>query len=449
MILVHGHVVDAVLAVMTLFILSGIGYNLVLYALSLRKPLVALHRRRRGDGDQRPVVFVLPCLNEGQVIGASIDRLLTLWRPGIHILVVDDGSADDTSAAVLRRSHPALHLLQRTPPDARQGKGQALNAAIAYIRSGAVIEDIDPFDTLVCIVDADGRLDLHALDDVLPFFDDPAMGAVQLGVRINNRERNWLARMQDIEFVLYTNIYQRGRRHLGSVGLGGNGQFVRLAALDSLGAAPWSRSLTEDLDLGLRLHFRGWEVEFCPTAVVHQQGLVDVSKWIRQRTRWFQGHLQSWPLVPELLETTRGISRADLLYHVTSPFLQILSSVLSAGLLLAVSADAIEAALGTLHPSAWWLVIYLLTFGMSFFHARTYLQAERDHALTPVRAVVLLHGYVFYSLLWYAAAWRALGRTLLRRRSWAKTARLPEAHGRAQNARRGHGAQRRPKERNA
>lgn len=122
MILVHGHVVDAVLAVMTLFILSGIVYNLLLYALSLRKPLVALHRRRRGSGDLRPVVFVLPCLDEGRVIGASIDRLLTLWRPGIHILVVDDGSADDTSAIVLHRSHPALHLLRRTLPEARQGK---------------------------------------------------------------------------------------------------------------------------------------------------------------------------------------------------------------------------------------------------------------------------------------------------------------------------------------
>ncbi len=46
-----------------------------------------------------------------------------------------------------------------------------------------------------------------------------------------------LARMQDMEFVIYTEVFQRGRRHLGSVGLGGNGQFMRLSAMLSLGPA--------------------------------------------------------------------------------------------------------------------------------------------------------------------------------------------------------------------
>jgi len=71
------------------------------------------------------------------------------------------------------------------------------------------------------VVDADGRLDPTALDQVLPVFDDRRIGGVQIGVRINNRRASLLARMQDIEFVLYTNIFLRGRRHLGSVGLGG------------------------------------------------------------------------------------------------------------------------------------------------------------------------------------------------------------------------------------
>ena len=41
-----------------------------------------------------------------------------------------------------------------------------------------------------------------------------------------------------MEFVIYTEVFQRGRRHLGSVGLGGNGQFMRLSAMLSLGAGP-------------------------------------------------------------------------------------------------------------------------------------------------------------------------------------------------------------------
>src|SRR5690606_38859669 len=143
-----------------------------------------------------------------------------------------------------------IHLLRRELPEARQGKGEALNAAIRHIRSGAVAPGARPEDVVVCVVDADGRLEPHVLDEVLPLFADPQLGAAQIGIRINNREKNLLARMQDVEFVLYTEVFQRGRRHLGSVCLGGNGQFVRLSALYGLGPQPWSRSLSEDLDLG-------------------------------------------------------------------------------------------------------------------------------------------------------------------------------------------------------
>ena len=71
-----------------------------------------------------------------------------------------------------------------------------------------------------------------------PYFQQPRVGAVQVGVRMYNAQESLLARMQDIEFVVFTEIYQRARRHLGTVELGGNGQFVRLAALRSLRTLP-------------------------------------------------------------------------------------------------------------------------------------------------------------------------------------------------------------------
>ena len=57
------------------------------------------------------------------------------------------------------------------------------------------------------------------------------------------------------EFVVFTEIFQRARQRVGSVGLGGNGQFARLTALMSLGDAPWTKCLTEDLD-HVRHHVR-------------------------------------------------------------------------------------------------------------------------------------------------------------------------------------------------
>ena len=67
---------------------------------------------------------------------------------------------------------------------------------------------------------------------------------MQIGVRINNRDAAALGRMQDMEIVIYNpQPLQRGCCHLGSVGLGGNGQFMRLSASLSLGGSPSTRSL--------------------------------------------------------------------------------------------------------------------------------------------------------------------------------------------------------------
>ena len=86
--------------------------------------------------------------------------------------------------------------------------------------------------------------------------------------------------------MIFTEVFQRGRRRVHSVGMGGNAQFVRLSALDALGPRPWTRSLTEDFDLGIRLNATSWTNEFWPAASVHQQGVTNMRRLMRQRTRW-------------------------------------------------------------------------------------------------------------------------------------------------------------------
>ena len=48
----------------------------------------------------------------------------------------------------------------------------------------------------------------------------------------------------------------------------------------------------------------GWHIRFCRTTSVTQQGVRTVRAWLRQRTRWAQGHYQCWDHIPKLL--TRG-----------------------------------------------------------------------------------------------------------------------------------------------
>lgn len=411
-----------------LLVLVNVVYALVALFLS-RRPTTGDRTRRQplGRASDKLTVFLIPCLNEARVIGASIDRLRSLPEVNWMVMVVDDGSDDGTADIVESYADSRVHLLRRSSPFARQGKGEALNAGYRHLIMSDLLVGLDPRDVVVTILDADGRLDAQALSVVLPRFADKSIGGVQIGVRINNRTTNWLARMQDMEFVIFTDVFQRARRHLRSVGLGGNGQFMRLAALMSLGNAPWSKSLTEDLDLGIRLMSTGWTNEYLNEVAVHQQGIVDLRRLVRQRTRWFQGHLQAWNLLPAIIRHTTGARRRDLQWHLLAPLMMLVASLLTVAFLLTVVAVALHSVAGTDLPAPWWL---LTAYALGFFPALTfswvYWRRERENGLSRFQALLLAHTYVGYCLMWYLAGWRAAWRSLLNRNAWAKTERLVE-----------------------
>jgi hypothetical protein len=202
---------------------------------------------------------------------------------------------------------------------------------------------------------------------------------------------------------------------------------MRLSALRSLGPGPWSQSLTEDLDLGIRLLAAGWRNEYCPTAAVHQQGVVRLTRLIRQRSRWFQGHLQSWKLIPTILRSAPPRARADLLYHVSSPAILLIASLLSASFVLALT-DYVILALHGQRLFGWWLAsTYGLTFGPGLMFSSVYWTRERENGVPLIKVAGFAHLYICYSLMWYVAGWWAVSRTLRRRTGWAKTDRVVEA----------------------
>jgi GT2 family glycosyltransferase len=391
--------------------------------------LARAHRQHRGAPPADLFyVFVMPCLDEEAVVGASLGRLLRADRDDVRVLVVDDGSTDATSDIVRGVPDQRVWLLRREPPQARSGKGAALNAAVAHLAGRPEIAVRDPDKVIVVVVDADGRLDPHAIEAVAPYFGDRRTAGVQTGVRINNRASSLLARMQDIEFVLYTQIIQRGRSRLDNVGLGGNGQFARLSALRSLGPKPWAHSLTEDLDLGVRLLLAGWRIQFCPYADVHQQGVVRLRRLLRQRSRWFQGHIQAWRLLPQVLRQASARTLPDMVFHLTSPVLILLASLLSAAFALSAFAGLAGWLAGGPRPDPRAFAgAYLAAGCPALVGGLIYRKRERlSGGLGLVRLAGYIHLYILYVFVWFAAGWWALARVVSGRRSWHKTARSPE-----------------------
>ena len=375
---------------------------------------------------------LVPCLNEEPVIGETVRRLVADRR--VTVVVVDDGSIDDTgdvARAAAAGAAGRLHVVRRELPDARRGKGEALNAGFAMVERLVEADGLAADQVLVCVMDADGRLSDRALDAVLPLFADPTVGGVQLSVHIRNRTM-LIGRMQDVEMAGVSSVAQFGRMALGTVSLGGNGQFTRLTALRGLGPRPWTRCLTEDLDLTARLATAGWRLTSTTRAYVDQQGVESWRQLLRQRSRWAQGHMSCIAQLPRIwwAPQVSHLGAIELMLYLLLPWTQLLWSGL---FLLAVAGHGLDALTGAalglrldeLPMLAASLVgWYTLSFVPNWIGA--YLYRLRRPGTGPLRALTSGHLLLLAALLGSLAIWRGFLGLVTGRNTWVKTTRVAE-----------------------
>ena len=377
--------------------------------------------REPADPESLLWVFLVPALNEALVIEDSVKRLIAVEAPHKRIVVINDGS-DDSTGEILAESFGGLAELEvvtRRPPNAKQGKAAALNHT--YGELDRIVEEagFERARTIVAIVDADGRLDPNAPARVAPHFANPLVGGVQVQVRIYNRQ-GLLTWFQDVEFGIYGRLFQAGRSDWGTAGMGGNGQFNRLTALDDIvehpdaeeplgpagasvttssPAGPWHDRLTEDQDLGLRLIANGWSGRHELDTSVHQQGLSSLRLLYRQRTRWSQGNLQAMDLLPRIARAPdlAPLPRADLILYGLMPFLQ---GIVGAALLGAIYLTLTDQA-GFWEETGFWQLVFFYALGFGGVIFGCIARGTAWGPLGAVRGVLIAQIYAFYSwLLW-------------------------------------------------
>jgi 1,2-diacylglycerol 3-beta-glucosyltransferase len=408
----------------------------------------------RPPGDPRSLGWHLfvPALNEDQVIGATTDYLRAAF-PEAHVWVIDDASDDRTRSVVEYRARfdPMIHVVSRRFPEARMGKGAALNAAYRELNEW-LPSAVDRRKTIIGVIDADGRPDRKCLSVCAgaALFGDPEVGSVQILVRMMNRDDpcsfphrgrfvnalgQILVRLQDLEFRVPISAIQITRRLTRTVGLGGNGQFSRLSALDVVAdetGAPWRGALLEDYELSLHLLMTGHRNEYTQDTYVDQEGLPDIRRLVRQRTRWGQGTMQCGAYLPRLWASPHvsKIGALEATYYLMQPWLQLVGTLVypvPAVVFFGNYAAGPDAMSAWMMRGGWMILFFYLAAGVGPFVLWGPVYRMRcERHISIVRALGLGVGYSLFVLIFYVTSWRAFFRIIRHREDWFKTRRNAE-----------------------
>ncbi len=378
--------------------------------------------------DQRLPVYtiIIALYREAAAVEGLVAALRELDYPPEKLDIKFATEADDleTGIALARLDLGIPFEIVTAPASGPRTKPKALNAALAFARG-----------TFTAVYDAEDRPESNQLRRALDVFfsagDD--LACVQASLTIDNTADNWLTRLFTAEYAAQFDLFLPGLAALElPLPLGGSSNHFRTAALRKAGA--WDPyNVTEDADLGVRLARFGYR-----TAVVrsstYEEAPARFGPWLRQRTRWFKGWMQTWAVhmrSPFRLFADLGFAGFVSFQLVVggSVLAALIHPLVLAGFLYAYAAGVpFLGTDGKLVTALAWL--YGIALGAGYFTSIFVgIRGLKRRGLLRVAwwlALVPLHW-----LLLSLAAWRALLQLLRDPQRWEKT-----EHGLARTSRR-------------
>jgi cellulose synthase/poly-beta-1,6-N-acetylglucosamine synthase-like glycosyltransferase/peptidoglycan/xylan/chitin deacetylase (PgdA/CDA1 family) len=235
-------------------------------------------RRRADDPSWAPsVAVIVPAYNEAVGIARAVHSLAESDYPDLDIVVVDDGSADDTARIVEDLGLDRVRLVRQD----NQGKAAALNTGVTM----SVAE-------VLVMVDGDTVFERDTVSRLVAALADPRVGAVSGNTKVGNRT-GLLGRWQHIEYVTGFNLDRRMYEVLQCTPTvpGAIGAFRR-EALEEVGGVPGT-TLAEDTDLTLAIGRTGRRVVYAEDARAWTEAPSTLGGLWRQRYRWSFGTMQA------------------------------------------------------------------------------------------------------------------------------------------------------------
>jgi cellulose synthase/poly-beta-1,6-N-acetylglucosamine synthase-like glycosyltransferase len=311
-------VVDFVLVGVFLFFYVSLFYNLPILAAGVRD-----FRRYSKRGQKKFVLqrkslpffsLVLPVKNERSVISRVLKAFVDLNYPSdkFEVVVVDDGSTDGTIeiGKKFALKHGNIKFLHR---DFSRGKACALNFGLANSKGD-----------ILAVFDADNVPEKDTLLIAAAHFRDESVAALQGRIHSLNSHQNMLTQFITYEDSVWCEAFLRGKESLGLfVHLRGCCQFIRRNVLEGLGGFDES-IMAEDIEISARLVRKGHRIKYTSDIRTWQESPSTLKGFLKQRTRWYTGHMQVALKYGTLLKTINRMT-LDAEFTLILPFVAIAS----------------------------------------------------------------------------------------------------------------------------
>jgi cellulose synthase/poly-beta-1,6-N-acetylglucosamine synthase-like glycosyltransferase len=193
---------------------------------------------------------------------------------------VEDGSTDKTKEICWNyaKSHSTVRIIHKP---ISEGKPSALNFGLQRAKGD-----------IIAIFDADNVPATDALLNVVNYFKDQNVAAVQGRTASINSKENMLTQFISYEEAVWCEAYLRGKDVLNLfVHLKGSCQFIRREILLKLKGFD-ETVLSEDMEISARLIENEFKIRYAPDVISYQESPSNLKTLFKQRTRWFRGTME-------------------------------------------------------------------------------------------------------------------------------------------------------------
>lgn len=247
------------------------------FLFSLREGYMAKSSTNLLKHRQARVSMLIPCFNEGESVRKCIDSCLVQTTPIEEIVVVDDGSTDD-SREILKSYGDRIKLVALEKNTGN--KSLAQEQGMKHVTGDIVI-----------MTDADTLLHPEFVSHIVKPFSDPAVGAA--GGYVQSLRHNWLTACRELDYIIGQNVYKTAQSYMNFIFvIPGCAAAFRRKDVDKLSLD--HDTVTEDLDFTYQLHRNGRRIAFVKQAIVYTQDPPNISSYIRQMQRWYGGGWQNF-----------------------------------------------------------------------------------------------------------------------------------------------------------